>query len=169
LFASLKGDDKLNTEIRDILRYTSSLHILHCNHTLHAARQKLLAKTYIIKLSFTSPWRWRQYGPLKDFYPTTTLHGVTTQKTCKFSALIIKESPHDNMAGHGLHLMPRYTSIRNVFRIHMSWPSANFCRPTAELLMPEPRLYSEEGTMWAAGVLQMVNKVIGTTQILIPS
>jgi hypothetical protein len=26
-------------------------------------------------------WRWRQLGPLKRWYPTTTLHGVTTQKT----------------------------------------------------------------------------------------
>jgi len=27
-----------------------------------------------------SPWRWRQHGPPKR-YPTTTLHGVTNQKT----------------------------------------------------------------------------------------
>jgi hypothetical protein len=27
----------------------------------------------------TSPWRWRQHGPLKRFYPTTTLHGITSQ------------------------------------------------------------------------------------------
>jgi hypothetical protein len=26
-------------------------------------------------------WRWRQHGPLKCWYPTTTLHGITTQKT----------------------------------------------------------------------------------------
>jgi len=29
----------------------------------------------------TSHWRWRQYGPLKHWYPTTTLHTITTQKT----------------------------------------------------------------------------------------
>jgi hypothetical protein len=29
----------------------------------------------------TSPWRWRQHGPLKRWYPTTELHGITTQKT----------------------------------------------------------------------------------------
>jgi hypothetical protein len=28
----------------------------------------------------SSPWRWRQHGPPKRWYPTTTLHGVTTQK-----------------------------------------------------------------------------------------
>jgi hypothetical protein len=27
------------------------------------------------------PWRWRQHGPPKRWYPTTTFHGVTTQKT----------------------------------------------------------------------------------------
>jgi hypothetical protein len=28
-----------------------------------------------------SPWRWRQHGRQKRWYPTTTLHGVTTQET----------------------------------------------------------------------------------------
>jgi hypothetical protein len=30
--------------------------------------------------STSQPTRWRQHGPLKRWYPTTTLHGVTTQK-----------------------------------------------------------------------------------------
>jgi len=30
---------------------------------------------------FTSTWRWRQQGPPKHWYPTTTVHGITTQKT----------------------------------------------------------------------------------------
>jgi hypothetical protein len=29
----------------------------------------------------SSGWIWRQYGPLKRWYPTVTLHGVATQKT----------------------------------------------------------------------------------------
>jgi hypothetical protein len=29
----------------------------------------------------SQPRRWRQHGPLKRWYPTTTLQGVTTQKT----------------------------------------------------------------------------------------
>jgi len=29
----------------------------------------------------SSPCRWRQHGPLKHWYPTTTLYGVTTPKT----------------------------------------------------------------------------------------
>jgi hypothetical protein len=37
---------------------------------------------YLLNTSiFTLPWRWRQHEPLKCWYPTTTLHGVTTQKT----------------------------------------------------------------------------------------
>jgi hypothetical protein len=31
--------------------------------------------------SKASPWRWRQRGPLKCRYPSTTLHGITTPKT----------------------------------------------------------------------------------------
>jgi hypothetical protein len=26
-------------------------------------------------------WRWRQYGPLKHWYPTTTVHSITTQNS----------------------------------------------------------------------------------------
>jgi len=32
-------------------------------------------------LQRSMPWRWRQYGPLKRCYPTTALHGVTTQNS----------------------------------------------------------------------------------------
>jgi len=31
-------------------------------------------------LQFTSPWRWKQYGPPKRWYPATALHGVTTRR-----------------------------------------------------------------------------------------
>jgi len=30
------------------------------------------------KKSFKSSWKWRQHGPLKRWYPATSLHGVTT-------------------------------------------------------------------------------------------
>jgi len=26
-------------------------------------------------------WRWRQHGPPKRWYPATSIHGVTTQRT----------------------------------------------------------------------------------------
>jgi hypothetical protein len=32
-------------------------------------------------LSLYTPWRWKYHESLKCLYPTTTLHGVTTQKT----------------------------------------------------------------------------------------
>jgi hypothetical protein len=39
---------------------------------------------------------WREHGPLKSWYPTTTLHGVTTQKTStwnfKWKLHILKRS-----------------------------------------------------------------------------
>jgi len=30
---------------------------------------------------FRGPFRWKQHGPLKYWYPTTTQHGITKQKT----------------------------------------------------------------------------------------
>jgi hypothetical protein len=36
-------------------------------------------------------WRWRQHGPLKRRYPTTTLHSVTTQKTLTYKVQCYRE------------------------------------------------------------------------------
>jgi len=33
-----------------------------------------------LHLHFTSPWKWWQHGPPKRLYPSTSLHGATTQK-----------------------------------------------------------------------------------------
>jgi len=30
----------------------------------------------VLRYEITSPWRWRQRGPQKHWYPTATLHGV---------------------------------------------------------------------------------------------
>jgi len=55
--------------------------------------------------SFRGPcclqWRWRQHGPLKCWYPATTLHGVTTQKisTSKVALLIGEMRIHVNKRG----------------------------------------------------------------------
>jgi len=40
----------------------------------------------------SSPWRWRHQGPSKHWYPTTTLHGVTTQKTSPWIFTVMKTS-----------------------------------------------------------------------------
>jgi hypothetical protein len=37
-------------------------------------------------------WRWRQHGPLKRWYLNTTLHGVTTQKTSTWIFTTVKAS-----------------------------------------------------------------------------
>jgi len=34
-----------------------------------------------VELWIVTPWRWRQQGPPKSWYPITTLYGVTTRKT----------------------------------------------------------------------------------------
>jgi hypothetical protein len=39
----------------------------------------------------SQPWRWR-HGLLKRWYPTTTLHGVTTQKISKWNTTAVKAS-----------------------------------------------------------------------------
>jgi hypothetical protein len=41
---------------------------------------------------FTSPWRWRQHGPPKHYYPTMLLHSVTTQKTTTWTSASTKTS-----------------------------------------------------------------------------
>jgi len=40
----------------------------------------------------TSSWRWRQHGLLKQWYPTTTQHGITTQKTSTWIFTAVKAS-----------------------------------------------------------------------------
>jgi hypothetical protein len=40
----------------------------------------------------SSPWRWRQHGPPKRWYPTTTLHGVTIQNTSTWNITAVKAS-----------------------------------------------------------------------------
>jgi hypothetical protein len=40
----------------------------------------------------SQPRGWRQYGPPKRWYPTTTLHGVTTQKTSIWIFTSVKTS-----------------------------------------------------------------------------
>jgi len=39
-----------------------------------------------------SPWRWRQHGPPKRWYPDTTVHGITTQKTSTWIFIAVKIS-----------------------------------------------------------------------------
>jgi len=43
---------------------------------------KVEAVVFWIVIASILPWRWRQYDPPKRwYYPSTALHGATTQKT----------------------------------------------------------------------------------------
>jgi len=42
------------------------------------------------QVPLTSPWRWREQSSPKRRYPTTTLHGVTTQKTTTWIFIPVK-------------------------------------------------------------------------------
>jgi len=46
---------------------------------------KILIKVVEEDSRSLSPWKWRQHGPLKRWYPTTTSHGVTTHKLSTWS------------------------------------------------------------------------------------
>jgi hypothetical protein len=43
-------------------------------------------------LPTSSRWRWRQHGPPKCWYPTKSLHGVTTQKAVTGIFITVKTS-----------------------------------------------------------------------------
>jgi hypothetical protein len=57
-------------------------------------------------------WRWRHHGPLKHWYPTTTLHGVTTQKTSTWIFTTVKTSSLPS--GKIYHNSQFLTGIRSV-------------------------------------------------------
>jgi hypothetical protein len=55
----------------------------------------------------TSPWRWRQHGPPKRWYPTATLHGVTTQKTLLILYLLRPEDG-SSMVRRNVAVLPQH-------------------------------------------------------------
>jgi len=64
------------------------LHNETCNsNAFHIWTQKYLEESlkFLQRWRSTSPWKWRQHGPPKCWYPTITLHGITTRKTLKYS------------------------------------------------------------------------------------
>jgi len=50
----------------------------------HSNESVALDRTSSQLSEFSSPWRWRQHGPPKRWYPTTRLPGVTIQKNLDF-------------------------------------------------------------------------------------
>jgi hypothetical protein len=58
-----------------------------------------------VKVFWPSPWRWRQNGSPKRWYPITILHGVTTQKTSAWKrhnscVPAVKDHAHLRPRGH---------------------------------------------------------------------
>jgi hypothetical protein len=56
--------------------------------------------------------RWRQHGPLKRWYPTTTLHGITIQKTLAWNILT-----------------SCLLSFKSAYCRHLEWVELNFHVP----------------------------------------
>jgi hypothetical protein len=79
----------------------------------------------------TSPWRWRQHGPPKRWYPTATLHGVRTQKTSSWIFTADKTSDHCtlSLASPYLH---NFSQIN--FNIILGHTCPNRLRGTTSLL-----------------------------------
>jgi hypothetical protein len=50
----------------------------------------IFVDTSFLPILATPPWRWRQHGPLKRWYPTTTLHGVTIYKTLTWLIFLVR-------------------------------------------------------------------------------
>jgi hypothetical protein len=53
--------------------------------TKHMFYLFFVARFSVWPYPYSSPWWWRQQGPLKRWYNSTRLHGATTQKTAIFS------------------------------------------------------------------------------------
>jgi hypothetical protein len=69
---------------------------------------------------FTSPWWWRQQDPLKHWYLTTTLHGVTTHKTFSWTISIFFRT---NLTSDWLFLHKDITWLFNIQLPEILWMS----------------------------------------------
>jgi hypothetical protein len=63
--------------------------LLSCDTMQYCGTIPMFQSTLLLP---SSPWRWRQYRPLKHWYPTTTLHSITTQKTSTWNITAVKAS-----------------------------------------------------------------------------
>jgi hypothetical protein len=87
---------RIPTFQRSMLRTSSGRDLLDCDAVYSCVRIQTFQRSM---LPTSSGWSGqcgrtrRQHGPLKRWYPTTTLHGVTTQKTStRFFIAVMKTS-----------------------------------------------------------------------------
>jgi len=67
----------------------------------------------------TSLWRWRQHEPLKHWYPSTTLHSITTQKNSTWLLLILPYTKTmEWMNECCLHLIPVMALLHGSMCVH---------------------------------------------------
>jgi hypothetical protein len=65
----------------------------------------------------TSPWTWKHHGHLKHWYPTTSLHCVTTPNAVIWPFVAVKTS----------YLASRHSSTElAVWVDHLIWPCSNY-------------------------------------------
>jgi len=83
---------------------SSSRGLLGCDVVQCCERIPTFRRTFL-----TSPWKWWQQGPPKSLYPTTTLLGVTTQKT---STWIFTAERTPNLASNILTVSNHFTACQ---------------------------------------------------------
>jgi hypothetical protein len=85
---------------------------------------------YDAVLWWSEPWRWRQHGPLKLWYPTTTLHGLTTQKTLTWIFTAVKTSALALCTSvHIFKIRLCFPVMADRFPTQCCWTVLNFSRP----------------------------------------
>jgi hypothetical protein len=72
-----------------------------------------LVSYYITTRRHYPPWRWRQDGPLKRWYPTKTLHGIT---------IYPEDGGCMNLRNVGI-LPQHYTALQVTLKMAVAWTS----------------------------------------------
>jgi hypothetical protein len=107
-------------------------------------------------LSPSSPWRWRQHGPPKHCYPTTGLHGVTTQKTLTWIFNAMKTS---NLVRHWSVVFHYFShsfnscgcqDSTNILFSHLFSSSSTVISHRVSCLMTKPCTFSLSCHMWSS-------------------
>jgi hypothetical protein len=64
---------------------------------------------------------WRQHVPLKRWYPTTTLHGVTTQKTSTWNITAVKASKLKATGFDSYAIFRLFSCNKELHNLHPLW------------------------------------------------